>query len=284
MTDDRNFNRDMASSAGARLLDELTAIVSRAAAAILAVNPATVGRRMKADRSPVTAADEAAEATILEGLARLVPGLPVVSEEATGHGARPDLGRRFILVDPLDGTREFLAGRDEFTVNIAIVTEGVPTAGLVAAPALGRVWRGAVGRGAETLRLAPGAAPRQARDIIEIRPRKCPPHGLVAALSRSHLDEATAAFVASLPNVERMVCGSSLKFCRLAEGRVDLYPRLAPTSEWDIAAGHALLAAGGGTVSAPDGTPLAYGRVADGFRVPAFIAWGDPAAAERFRN
>jgi 3'(2'), 5'-bisphosphate nucleotidase len=274
---------DLASPAAAALLDDLTAIVSRAAGAIRAVAPAAAARRMKADRSPVTEADEAAEAVILEALARLMPGVPVVSEEAAGHGSHPRLGARFILVDPLDGTREFLDGRDEFTVNLAVVADGVPAIGLIAAPALGRIWRGIVGRGAERLDLAPGAAPKEARDVTPLRPRRRPARGLVAAVSRSHLDARTAAFVAGLPEAGQMVCGSSLKFCRLAEGSADVYPRLAPTREWDIAAGHAVLAASGGTVTTPDGAPLAYGRTAEDFRVPGFLAWADPAAAMEFK-
>jgi 3'(2'), 5'-bisphosphate nucleotidase len=267
----------------ASLIDDLTAIVSRAAAAIRRVAPEAAAQRLKADRSPVTAADEAAEAVILEALARLMPGVPVVSEEAVAQGARPTLGARFILVDPLDGTREFLAGLDEFTVNLAIVSDGVPTLGIIAAPAQGRVWRGALGRGAERFGLAPGAAPDAARNVTALHPRGRPARGIVATVSRSHLDPRTAAFVAGLPQAEQMVCGSSLKFCRLADGSADVYPRLAPTSEWDIAAGHAVLAACGGSVTAPDGAALAYGRVADGFRVPGFVAWADPAAAVAFR-
>ncbi len=256
----------MTQAADARLLDELTALVSQAAAAVMAKPPATLARRNKSDRSPVTEADEASEGILLEGLARLLPGLPVVSEEAGGVAA-PD----FVLVDPLDGTRELLAGRDEFTINVAIIADRLPLLGIVCAPALALLWRGRVGNGAERLALARGTG----RSAIHTRRR--PGGGLIAAVSRSHLDAATDAFVARLPKTTRLVCGSALKFCRVAEGAADLYPRLSPTSEWDVAAGHALLAAAGGTVTTPDGAPLTYGR--PGFRVPAFIAWGDPAAA-----
>jgi 3'(2'), 5'-bisphosphate nucleotidase len=273
---------DLASPAAASLIDDLTAIVSRAAAAIQRVAPQAAAR-MKADRSPVTDADEAAEAVILEALARLMPGVPVVSEEAAARATPPRLGTRFILVDPLDGTREFLAGLDEFTVNLAIVADGVPAVGIIAAPAQGRIWRGMIGRGAERLDLAAGAAAPAARNVTPLHPRPRPTSGLVAAVSRSHLDPRTAAFVARLPQAEQMVCGSSLKFCRLAEGSADVYPRLGPTREWDIAAGHAVLAASGGTVTAPDGAPLAYGRTDEDFRIPGFIAWADPAAAAAFR-
>jgi len=261
------------------LMDELTALVSEAAAVIQRIGPEAAARRTKADRTPVCDADEAAEAVLLDGLARIMPGVPVVSEEACARGVRPRPGTRFFLVDPLDGTREFLAGLDEFTVNVALVADGVPELGIIAAPAQGRIWRGAAGRGGERLDLAPGAVPAAARNLTPLRPRRRPANGLVAAVSRSHLDPRTAAFAANLRVAEQMVCGSSLKFCRLAEGVADVYPRLAPTSEWDIAAGHALLTASGGAISAPDGAPLAYGRADEDFRVPGFVAWADPAAA-----
>jgi 3'(2'), 5'-bisphosphate nucleotidase len=259
------------------LVDDLTALVSQAAAAIMRIGPETAPR-LKGDQSPVCDADEAAETVLLDGLARLMPGVPVVSEEACAKGARPRPGARFFLVDPLDGTREFLGGLDEYTVNVALVADGVPQVGIVAAPAQGRIWRGANGRGAERLDLAPGADPTTARNIVPLQPRRRPANGFIAAVSRSHLDPRTAAFVAAL-HAEQIVSGSSLKFCRLAEGAADVYPRLAPTREWDIAAGHALLIASGGAMTAPDGSALAYGRSGDDFLVPGFLAWADPAAA-----
>ncbi|WP_342240812.1 3'(2'),5'-bisphosphate nucleotidase CysQ family protein [Inquilinus sp. OTU3971] len=260
------------------LLEELTGIASRAAAAIRAVDASHAEWRIKADRSPVTAADEAAQEVILADLSSLLPGVPVVAEEdADERSVRP--GADLVLVDPLDGTREFLAGRDEFTVNIGIIIDHAPAMGVIAAPALSRIWRGIVGRGAERLRLSPGARPSQASDLISIRARKPPADGIVAMVSRSHLDERTVAFLASLPACRQIALGSSLKFCRIAEGRADLYPRLAPTSEWDIAAGHAILAAAGGVVTTPIGNPLTYASSPDGFTVPGFLAWGDPAAA-----
>jgi 3'(2'), 5'-bisphosphate nucleotidase len=257
------------------LLDRLTLIASQAAAAILAALNAGLGRHEKADGSPVTSADQAAERVILAGLARLLPGLTIVSEEATGHRRPDNLGASFLVVDPLDGTRELLAGRDEFTVNIALVKEAVPIAGVVAAPAHGVIWRGAIGWGAERLSLTPGAEPAQARERNAIRTRTRPDHGPRVLVSRSHLDAATSAFVDRLPQAERIPCGSALKFGMLAEGAADLYPRLGPTSEWDVAAGHAVLAAAGGGVLRPDGRTLLYGQ--GDFRVPAFIAFGDPS-------
>jgi 3'(2'), 5'-bisphosphate nucleotidase len=264
-------------AADAGLLDELTAIASRAAAAIVAIAASALGQRSKPDHSPVTIADEASQDVIFEGLAHLLPGVPVVSEEATAAVVPASLGRQFILVDPLDGTRELLAGRDEFTVNIALVSDGQPIVGVVAAPARGIVWRGMLGVGAERFVLAPGSEPKAARERAPIHTRARPEHALVALVSRSHLDPATEAYIERLKPSERISCGSSLKFCRLAEGAADIYPRLTPTSEWDIAAGHAVLACAGGAVTMPDGGALVYGR--PGFLIPAFIAWGNRTAA-----
>jgi 3'(2'), 5'-bisphosphate nucleotidase len=259
----------------AKLLGELTAIVARACEVIRTIPAASVARRIKPDQSPVTTADEASEATILEGLAQLLPDVPVVSEETTGTKATPALERSFIVVDPLDGTREFLAGSDQFTVNLAIVTRGVPIAGIVAAPAQGQLWRGVVGDKAERLRLLPDGADR----AQEIRTRRWPMQDAVAVVSRSHFDPATDAFLSRLGPIARRASGSAIKFCQLAEGVADIYPRLATTCEWDVAAGQALLTAAGGLVTTPQGGTIAYGRVAEAFRVPAFIAWGDPAKA-----
>jgi 3'(2'), 5'-bisphosphate nucleotidase len=262
-----------------RLLDELTTLALHSAAAILAIAPAALVPRIKADQSPITAADEAAQQVILEGLARLMPGVPVVSEEAA---RRPEvLPSPFVLVDPLDGTREFIAGRPEFTVNIALIADRTPVMGVVAGPALGRIWRGCVGTGAERLVFAPGQPPK-AVEATAIRARRAPSHGFVAALSRSHFDAQTQAFLDRLPIVERTNLGSSAKFCLIAEGSADVYPRLSPTCEWDIAAGHAVLTAAGGTVLSPDGRPISFGHLPE-FRVPAFVAWGDRDAARRYR-
>ncbi len=252
----------------AQLVEELTGLVARAAAAILAIAPTALDTRLKADESPVTAADEAADAVIAQGLARHMPGVAVVSEESR---ERPTvLGDTFMLVDPLDGTKEFVKGLGEYTVNLAIVSGGEPIAGFIAAPALGLLWRGVVGRGAERLGLDRAAAP------VAIRCRPAPPDGLVAAASRSHFSAATAAFLDRVGVTSRISCGSSLKFCRVAEGAVDIYPRLSGISEWDIAAGHAIVTAAGGVVTTPEGTPLHYGNAAQDYNVPGFIAWGDP--------
>jgi 3'(2'), 5'-bisphosphate nucleotidase len=260
------------------LVDELTSIVSAAAAAILEARTHPLDARNKPDLSPVTAADHAAEAVILQGLARVLPGIAVVSEESATDLPPETLRDVFVLVDPLDGTRELLAGRDEFTVNVAIVSGGDPRLGIVAAPAQGLIWRGSEAGGAERLRLTPGAPACAIEDRTAIRTRPCPRSGIVAAVSRSHLDSATQTLLSRLPIGRRLTCGSAIKFCRLAEGAADVYPRLSTTCEWDVAAGHAVLAAAGGLVTAPDGAPLRYGRPSAGFRVASFVAWGDPGA------
>jgi 3'(2'), 5'-bisphosphate nucleotidase len=268
----------LAPAVDAHLADALTALASQAAAVILAIRPSGLATRLKSDSSPVTAADEASDAVIARGLSQILPGLPIVSEETTIQPASIPPGASFALVDPLDGTKEFLAGTNEFTVNIALVVDGRPVAGFISAPALGLLYRGVVGRGAECLHLVPGAPPAQASAITTIRTRPRPAKGIVATVSRSHIEAATDAFLTRLPVVERLSCGSALKFCRIADGTADVYPRLSPTSEWDVAAGHALISAAGGSLTTPDGGPLSYGRAQAGYLVPGFVAWGDPAA------
>ena len=262
-----------------QVLDGLSEIESRAALATLATPFSSVAQRVKKDLSPVTAADEASEALILEGLARLLPGVPVIAEESVGSRPSGALGPSFLVVDPLDGTKEFLAGRDEFTVNVALVTNGTPIAGIIAAPAQGLLWRGVVGGKAERLRLKVGAPPSEAYDRSFIRARPAPSR-LTVATSRTHLDEVTEDFLSRLPVAKRYLCGSAVKFCHIAEGSADIYPRLSPTREWDVAAGCAILVAAGGTVTTPQGGPLTFGHVAEKFLVPGFIAWGDPAIAK----
>ena len=259
----------------AALYDALTALASRAAAIIVAIGPDQI--RVKPDGSPVTRADEAAEALILEGLARLLPGVPVASEETRACRTQAPAAA-MLLVDPLDGTRDFVAGRPEYAVNIALLSGATPVVGIVAGPALGCVWRGIVGKGAEKLQLAPGAAPDEASARAPIACRRAVRGQLAAAISRSHLDPASAALLDRLGVAERLRAGSAIKFGWIAEGKVDLYPRLSTTCEWDIAAGHAVLAAAGGLVLTPDGGPLRYGTDPAHY-VPGFVAWGDPALA-----
>jgi 3'(2'), 5'-bisphosphate nucleotidase len=262
-------------AASAELVDKLTAICMSAAAAILAMH-GDAAVRTKADGSPVTAADEAAEVIIHEGLERLAPALPIISEEQVAKTkTTPAIdGRPYFLVDPLDGTREFIAGREEYTINIAVVAEGTPILGVIAAPALGLIWRGVVGRGAERLTFAA----QRTTTAQPIRTRARPEGELIVMVSRSHLDAATQAYLDNLPHTRRVMCGSSLKFCRLAEGAADHYPRLGPTHDWDVAAGHAVLVAAGGSVIDPDGAALAYGTPQ--LLIPSFMAWGGPVPTE----
>jgi 3'(2'), 5'-bisphosphate nucleotidase len=261
--------------AAAALMDPLTDLVIRAGAAILAVNRVAMKIDGKADGSPVTEADLAADRVIGEGLAWLVPEVLVLSEERLRPGKPPYRGS-FFLIDPLDGTKEFVAGRAEFTVNLALVTDGTPLLGIICAPALGSIWRGLVGRGAERLTMGEGSA-----GVAEpIHTRAFPKSGAwIAAVSRSHGDDRTEAFIAARPGATRCALGSAVKFGRVAEGGADIYPRLAPTSEWDVAAGHAVVTAAGGKITDAEGKDLRFGERDEGFIVPEFIAWGDPAAA-----
>jgi 3'(2'), 5'-bisphosphate nucleotidase len=233
----------------------------------------------KEDGSPVTSADQRAEVIICEYLKRLSPMPPVCAEESIAAGAKAQVAERFLLVDPLDGTREFLAGNGEFTINVALVEKGAPVAGAVYAPAIGRLWVG--GETAFTCEAPVGAALPDEGSRRQIRTRTAP-LSLVAFASRSHLDPCSESFLKRLPIGETRFAGSSLKFCLIAEGLGDVYPRFAPTMEWDTAAGDAVLRAAGGGVLDPSGGPLSYGKVGDGLRNGSFIAWGDQTAAKRF--
>jgi 3'(2'), 5'-bisphosphate nucleotidase len=248
------------------LIDDVTAIAACAAAAIRQFGASSL--RRKADGSPVTAADEAAEAVIWQGLEDLAPAIPIVSEERSAQNKAPPFeDETYFLVDPLDGTREFIAGRDEFTVNIALISAGAPILGVIAAPAVDVTWRGVVGRGADRVSLSGKGQP------VAIRTRTRPENPLIM-VSRSHLDDRTNAYLARLSHALPQPCGSSLKFCRIAEGAADLYPRLAPTHDWDVAAGHAIVVAAGGDVRAADGSALVYG--APNRLISDFIVRGDP--------
>jgi 3'(2'), 5'-bisphosphate nucleotidase len=264
--------------AAAALIEPLTDLVVRVGATILAVNREAMEIEGKRDGSPVTDADLAADRLIAETLGQLTPNVPAVSEERIEFAKPP--GDLFFLVDPLDGTKEFIAGRPEFTVNIALVANGKPVLGVVGAPGLGLVWRGLVGRGAERLRIK--------RDTVgaaePIHTRRLPMLGQpwIAAVSRSHRDARTEAFIKRRPGAVRQKAGSALKFCRVAEGAADIYPRLAPTSQWDVAAGCAILDAAGGKVTDSRGAELEFGRRSDQFIVPEFIAWGDPLAVASY--
>jgi 3'(2'), 5'-bisphosphate nucleotidase len=259
----------------AALMEPLTDLVVRAGAAILAINRGAMRVDGKADGSPVTDADLAADRVIADGLARLAPQIPALSEERA-HLATPPFEGSFFLIDPLDGTKEYVAGRSEFTVNLALVTNGTPLLGIIGAPALGLIWRGLVGRGAERL-VAGGGTVRA--EPIHTRPHPLRGNPWIVAVSRSHGDASTEAFIDSRPGAVRQMLGSAVKFARVAEGAADIYPRLAPTHEWDAAAGHALVTAAGGRITDAQGADLRFGKGAKDFIVPAFIAWGDPAAA-----
>jgi 3'(2'),5'-bisphosphate nucleotidase len=239
-------------------------IAREAGEEILLVYGSGAVARLKEDRSPVTDADERAEAIILARLAEALPDIPVVAEESASHGQTPVIGNRFILVDPLDGTKEFISRNGEFTVNIALIENGRPVAGVVFAPAIKTLYA-ADEAGAWRETPAGHAA-------IHVRPR--PLEGLTALCSRSHPDPRSDAFLATLPIASRVEAGSSLKFCRIAEGSADVYPRFGPTMEWDIAAGHAVLAAAGGRVVQPDEGTIGYGKTDQAYRNGPFVAWG----------
>ncbi|MEY9182466.1 3'(2'), 5'-bisphosphate nucleotidase [Bradyrhizobium sp. USDA 326] len=255
------------------LMEPLTGLVVKAGEAILGINRAAMRIEGKQDGSPVTEADLAADRIIADGLAQLAGDVPTLSEERAQHASPPFPGS-FFLIDPLDGTKEFVAGRDEFTVNLALVTSGIPLLGIVSAPALGLLWRGIVGRGAERVRFN-GATIGAAEPI---HTRKLPARGepWIAAVSRSHGDPRSEAFIAERPNAVRRTIGSAVKFGRIAEGSADIYPRFGPTSEWDVGAGCAVVTAAGGRVTDGKGGELRFGQRSDtGFIVPEFIAWGD---------
>jgi len=247
-----------------RWLPAVEAIVQQASVLVMAVYAADFAVRGKADRTPVTEADERAEALIVPVLQALDTGLAVVAEEAVAAHGAPAVGRRFWLVDPLDGTREFVSRNGEFTVNVALVHDGVPVLGVVAAPALGLMWSGVAGHGAWV---------QQGSQRRPIACRPVPPEGSTVLASRSHGDAAALdAFLAGRRVASVRNAGSSLKLCLLAAGEADLYPRLGRTMEWDIAAGHAVLAAAGGRVLDLAGAPLRYGK--PGFENPHFAADG----------
>jgi len=247
------------------LLELAAGLARDAAGAIEAVRRAGFVIERKGDASPVTAADRLAEGIITEGLRAATPDLPVVAEEACADGDIPALSEKFWLVDPLDGTREFAAGREDYVVCIALIEQGRPVLGVLAAPASGDVYAGIVGEGAWVER----GGVRQ-----PITTRAAPAHGLHLLDSRSHRDaEATADFCRDLTITETTRMGSALKFAWIAEGRADVMPRLSTgIMEWDTAAGQAVLEAAGGAVIDTAGQPLCYGK--PGYRNPGFVAWG----------
>jgi 3'(2'), 5'-bisphosphate nucleotidase len=251
------------------LLEGLVAASVQAGTAIWRIFQGEIAVTIKLDESPVTAADHAAEAIILSALRELAPDIPVVAEEEAAAGRIPEVGDRFFLVDPLDGTKEFIRRGTDFTVNIGLIEHGTPTLGVVYAPALSRLFAGDVAAGAWASDTPPEEPEKQNRRPINVR---TPAGAPVAVASKSHDVPATEAYLAACGVMERVSVGSSLKFCLLAAGEADLYPRPSPTSEWDTAAGHAVLAAAGGRVFAPEGAPLRYGKPR--FLNTGFVATG----------
>ena len=247
-------------------------IAVRAGEVIMKVRADACRPDYKADGSPVTAADLAADEVIRGCLARNLPELPVVTEESCA-GAAPVRADRFVLVDPLDGTKEFIQGRSEFTVNIALIEHGTPVAGAVYAPALHQLYVGGTNAYKLDTRTTGGGELSYSK-MHPITVRQAPPQGCRAVVSRSHLDPATRQWVERHGISDLAPSGSSLKFCAIAEGVADVYPRLAPTMEWDTAAGHAVLLAAGGTVTDLNGCPMRYGK--PDYRNGDFIAWGTP--------
>jgi 3'(2'), 5'-bisphosphate nucleotidase len=253
------------------MLDIMIAVALEAGRAAHEIFRGDLKLAYKKDDSPVTAADHAAEAIILRRLRAHFAEIPIVAEEEVAAGRMPVVGHTFFLVDPLDGTREFVAGRPEFTVNIALVRAGTPMLGVVYAPATGGLFGGDVAAAhAFRATAAPGGAEAGARARIQVR--RAPPEGLTAVASRSHASPETRDYLKGYKVATMVSIGSSLKFCLLASGEADLYPRLGRTMEWDTAAGHAVLLAAGGAVVAADGGPLLYGKL--GFSNPWFIATG----------
>lgn len=259
-------------------LDDLIALALAAGREIMAVRAAGIDAQTKADGSLVTIADQRAEAIIEDGLAQLTPGVPMLGEEAVAAGRVADCSGRFFCVDPLDGTRGFAKGGDEFTVNIALVEDGSPVIGVVYAPATGELYAGEPGKALagkchpQTAQLLAPLTMIQATQALPTQPR-------VVASDFSGRNERTTAFIKALGGVTAHA-SSSIKFCRVAEGAADLYPRFGDVSEWDAAAAHAVLKAAGGDVMLLDGSPLRYGGKNGDFLIHGFIAYsGEQAKA-----
>lgn len=264
------------------LAEAILPSVIAAGAVELRHHAAGVAVETKADSSPVTAADREAEALVLEGLRAAAPEVPVVAEECAAAGDVPARGSAYFLVDPLDGTREFIRGSGEFTVNVGLVVDGVPVFGMIYAPVIGALFvtLGA-GRAVEAAIAADERAPSLAgRPLNDLATRAPDPDALTVVTSRSHRASSVEAFLAgyAVARIER--CGSSLKFCRIARGDADLYVRLGPTNEWDTAAGQAILTAAGGCVTLLDGAPLTYGHARDMIN-PPFVAWARESIAPK---
>ncbi|HZZ89468.1 MAG TPA: 3'(2'),5'-bisphosphate nucleotidase CysQ [Caulobacteraceae bacterium] len=248
------------------IASDLADIVAEAGRLILPLWNSGLTVTAKADESPVTEADRRGEALILAGLASRFPGVPVISEEDASEFGTPDqIGPRFFLVDPLDGTKAFIRGDPHFTVNIGLIDHGQPVAGAVGAPASGELWK--------TTR--DGVVKRRGDGPFElVRPRPWPQGEALALISHTMKVETADALAAQYGFHRREPMDSSIKFCRIAEGAADIYPRHGTTMEWDTAAGHAVLIAAGGQVTTPDGAPFVYGKASEGFKNGWFVARG----------
>jgi 3'(2'), 5'-bisphosphate nucleotidase len=251
----------------------LAEIAIEAGRLLRSLERAIAGHRIKSDGTPTTGADLAAEELIIRRLGETWPGVPVIAEE-TANDASPD--RLFFLVDPLDGTGDYIGGTGEYSVNIALIRGRRPVAAVVAAPALGRIF--IAGSTARSGIVAEGEAEIAWRAV---ETRRAPATGLVALVSRRHGDPATEACLSSLTIATRRTASSALKFCLIADGEADIYVRCGPTMEWDTAAGDHILTQAGGGVVGPGGATLTYGHQENGYRNGAFAALGDPALAPR---
>lgn len=263
-------------------LEDLIVLALAAGREIMAVREAGFDSQTKLDGSPVTIADQRAEAIIEEGLARLAPGVPMIGEEAVADGRIPDPGARFFCVDPLDGTRGFVKGGAEFTVNIGLIENGAPTMGVVFAPATGEIYAGEPVRALAGRHDAHTGKAIQPLAPIHALAQK-PPRWRIIASDYSGRNEKTKVFIDTLAGEIRHA-SSSIKFCRLAEGAADLYPRFGDVCEWDAAAGHAVLAAAGGGIMTLRGEPIRYGRRDDRFLIRGFVAYANAEAAAAARN
>lgn len=263
---------DQSTSEDIALCDALTALAIKAGAVIMSVYESDFVVEQKDDASPVTEADKRAEKIILAGLRDIAPDIPVLAEEAASEGHIPTLGDQFFLVDPLDGTREFVNRTGEFTVNIALVRNTRPALGVVYTPVTGKLYAGVVGHGAWRVIVDKDGA---ITDRCEIKAASVPAKGMIAVASRSHRSPETDAFLETLDIADFAAAGSSLKFCLIAEGAAHIYPRFGRTMEWDTGAGQAVLEAAGGKVCAhPSGEALGYNKRERGFDNPYFIASG----------
>lgn len=265
---------DLGPAARAEIQKEFTRAVSRAGAIVLAHRAQGCAVETKADLSPVTRADRESEAEVRAHVHRVMGNIPMVAEESVHRGLPGfDPAKPFVIIDPIDGTKEFVEGRTEFTVNLALIENRKPVLGVIYAPALETLY---VGGGGEAFGgwLDPGEDLAMLRGKRALRCRVAEQGRIVAVASRKHLDPETRAYLDALSGAECIYRGSSIKFCLIADGQADIYPRFGPISEWDTAAGEAILEAAGGSLKGADGKSLVYGKIEAGFLHPSFVARG----------